>query len=57
MTVSNKKIGLESANADIASDRKYKVCLGDLYSGGGDSNEDGGVDDIGELDTKFWWLC
>ena len=55
---SNKNIGLDSADADnVAGEEKCKIDLGELYSGGGDNNDDGGVDDVGELDTKYWWWC
>ena len=41
---SNKDVGLDNVNA---GDGKNKIDLGDMYNGGGDSNDDVGVDDVG----------
>ena len=45
---SNKDVSLDNANA---GDGENKVNLVDVYDGGGDSNNDVGVDDIGRVST------
>ena len=49
MDGSNKNVGLDNVNG---GDGENKVDLDDVYSGGGDSNDDGGVDDVGGVDTS-----
>ena len=46
---SNKDVGLDNVNA---GDGENKVDLGDMYNGGGDSNDDVGVDDVGRVNTN-----
>ena len=46
---SNKDVGLDNVNG---GDGKNKVDLGDVYNGGGDSNNDDGVDDVGRVNTN-----
>ena len=46
---SNKDVGLDDINA---GDGKNKVDLGEVYNGGGDSNDDVGVDDVGKVNTN-----
>ena len=45
----DKDVGLDDINAD---DGKCKVDLGNVHSCGGDSNDGGGVDDIGGVYTN-----
>ena len=49
MDGSNKDVGLDDINA---GDGKNKVDLGEVYNGGGDSNDDVGVDDVGKVNTN-----
>ena len=46
---SNKDLGLDDVNA---GDGKNKVDLGEVYNGGGDSNDYVGVDDVGKVNTN-----
>ena len=49
MDVSNKDVGLDNVNA---GDGEKKVDPGEVYNGGGDSNDDVGVDDVGKVNTN-----
>ena len=49
MDGSNKDVGLDNGNVRYG---KKKVDLGDVYNGGGNSNDDVGVD-FGNGDSKF----
>ena len=55
---SKKDVGLDNINAGVNDN---KVDLGDVYSGGSDSNDGGWVDDVGGIDTNggdnanWWW--
>ena len=46
---SNKDVCLDSVNA---GDGENKVDLGDVYNGGGDSDDDLGVDDVSRVNTN-----
>ena len=46
---SNKDVVLDNVNA---GDGENKVDLGDMYNGGGDSNDNVGVDDVGRVNTN-----
>ena len=45
----NKDVGLDNVNA---VDGENKVDLGDVYDGGGESNDDVGVDDVGGVNIN-----
>ena len=49
MDGNNKDVGVDNGNA---GDGKNKVDLGDVYNGGGGSNDDVGVDDVGRVNTN-----
>ena len=49
MDGSNKNVGLDNINA---GDGENKVDLGDVYNGGGDSNDDVGVDNVFGVNTN-----
>ena len=46
MDGSNKDVGFDNVNA---GDGENKVDLGDVYNGGGDIDDDVGVDDVGRV--------